>query len=282
MSIAGVGSQGSGNLSQILSGLLSKLDKTSSTSTTATYSEQSGTTVTAAADGGLTGSTKPSLSNMILGTLMQMQHQSESDGASEGAASASGAASNPVSDLFSSMDADADGSVTQSELETFIQGAGGTTDQADSLYEMLGGDDTGISEDQLASQMPPPPPGGGHGGPGGPGGPPPSGGSDSKSVSGTDLVDALDSDEDGCISQSELTDFVTATGGTEDDATSLFSSLSSDGTSGITASDIDTAIKTATAKYASDPYASILAMLNGASASGTATASSGSAVSISA
>lgn len=262
MSIAGIGSQGSGNLSQILSSLLTRLDTTSSsTNSTASQSDTS-TTTAVASDGNLTGSTKPSLSSMILGVLMGMQNQS--DTATTATASQDG--TDPVSKLFTAMDSDSDGSVTKSELESYIQNAGGTADEADNLYSQLTTSDSGISQSDLASAAPPAPPPGGHGGHGGgPGGPPPSGGANGASGSGSigsQMISELDSDDDGAISQSELTDYLTANGGTETDAQSLFASLSSDGSTSISATDIDNAIQKMASSFSSNPYASVLNMLD--------------------
>ena len=278
MSIAGIGSQGPGNLSQVLSSLFSKLDKTSSSTDTTTIDSSTATTTTAAADGGLTGSTKPSLSSMILGVLMGMQQQSSTSDSSSTTDASSG--SNPASKLFSAMDSDSDGSITQSEMESYIEGVGGSASDADNLYSQLNtsGSSSGISESDFESQAAPPPPP-----PGGPG--QAHHGHDSKQASsaGDQMVSALDSDGDGSISETELSDYLTANGGSSTEASSLFSSLSSDGTSGVTASDFDSAISAMTSSFATNPYTTILNALDTFSTS-TATASktAGSTVSVSA
>jgi Ca2+-binding EF-hand superfamily protein len=274
MSIAGIGSQGSGNLSQILSSLLTKLDTTSK-STSTTSDTTSTNTTTTATDGGLTGSTKPSLSSMILGVLMQMQQSTSSTSAtdSDDSTSATGTTGdNPMSKLFSAMDSDSDGSVTQSELESYITNAGGTTDEADQLYSQLASNsDSGITESDLANAAPPPRPHGGHG----PDGPPPS--DKTSDSAGSDLVSALDTDGDGTVSQDELSTYLTANGGTETQADTLFSSLSSDSSS-ITSSDFNDAIEKLASSFANNPYTSILNMLSTSESSPT---SSGSSVSVS-
>ncbi len=280
MSIAGIGSTGPGNLSQVLASMLSKLDAKSSTPDDDSTSTQSTTTdtTTAASDGSLTGSTKPDLSSMILGVLMGMQNQStttdttgDTSSSSSAATASSSTGSDAASKLFSAMDTDSDGTVSQTEMESYIEGVGGTASQADSLYSSLNtsGSSNGLTEADLASQAPQ------------------SGGPDEASHAhhhhhgagaasnvGNDLVSALDGDDDGSISQTELTSFLTANGGTTSEADSLFSSLSSDGTSGITASDINTAVGNMTANFAANPYTSIL--------DATTTPASGNSVSLSA
>lgn len=266
MSIAGIGSHGPGNLSQMLSSLLSRLDKTSSKSTsTDTSTSTQATTTTVSSDSNLTGASKPSLSGMILGTLIGLQGQNTQTSAT----SPSDAAQN----LFSAMDGDSDGNVSKSELETYLQGVGGTSDQADSLYSLLGGGDKGISEDQMSSAMPQPPAGGPPPGMGGFGGP--QGGSSSGSA-GDSLVSLFDTNNDKSVSKSEYTSFVTAHGGTESDAESQFTSLLSDGSDQLTASNFNDAVNKLQNSYSNDPYAAILNLL------GNLSNSSGSAVSVSA
>ncbi|HEV8390418.1 MAG TPA: EF-hand domain-containing protein [Dongiaceae bacterium] len=64
-----------------------------------------------------------------------------------------------ISDLFSTIDADGDGSITKGELEDAVANAGGTAEEADALYGKLDPDDTGsVTEEQFAAAMMPPPP----------------------------------------------------------------------------------------------------------------------------
>jgi Ca2+-binding EF-hand superfamily protein len=227
---------------------------------------------------------------MILGVLMGMQQQSSADATTTSTSSSSQTASStdPVSNLFSAMDTDSDGSVSQSELESYIENAGGTASEADTLYSQLNtsGSSSGISESDLASQAaPPPPPDGGgqqvhhhhHSGSA-------STSTDSQnSTIGDQMVSELDTDGDGSISSDELSSFLTANGGTSTEATSLFSSLSSDGSSGISASDINDAIANLSSSFATNPYASMLNMLDSfSSSSATASKTAGTTVSVSA
>ena len=169
-------------------------------------------------------------------TLMQLQGDAGANASATPSASG-GAAADPLQALFTAMDADGNGSVSESETETYIQNAGGTKDQADALYAALdpnGGD--GITQSQMASALPSSPPqGGGHhhhhhhhiqNGSGG--------------AAGT-LMSLLDTNQDGSVSQDELTSFVTANGGTAQQATSDFSALDMSGAGALTSADFATA-----------------------------------------
>lgn len=101
---------------------------------------------------------------------------------------------------------------------------------------------------------------------------------------GADLVQLMDSDGDGAVSQNELTSFVTANGGTSDEAASIFNTLSgsasssSSSSAALSASDINAAIKQA------NPYDAIVSFLNALSpnSASTATSTASSSVSVSA
>jgi hypothetical protein len=77
----------------------------------------------------------------------------------EGASTASASTStmaNPLQQLFSSIDSNGDGSISQGEMESYIGQLGGTQAQADTLYSALGGTSaTGISAQQLAQDSAP-------------------------------------------------------------------------------------------------------------------------------
>ena len=60
--------------------------------------------------------------------------------------------------LFNKIDANGDGSLSQTELEQAVTNAGGTTQAADALYSELDPNNTGsVSEQQFASVLPGPP-----------------------------------------------------------------------------------------------------------------------------
>jgi Ca2+-binding EF-hand superfamily protein len=211
---------------------------------------------------------------MILGALIGIQGQSDSQSSSS-SSSTSSDSTDPVQKLFSAMDSDSDGSVTQSELETYLGSVGGTKDQADSLYSLLNTDSKdGISKDEMASQATPPspPPGGG------PGGPPPSGTADSSSTDdvSNQLVSLFDTNGDGTVSQSELSDFVTAHGGTKTDAKNDFAALDTSNSGSLTASNFSDAIEKVQNNYKNDPYSSVTSLLD------LFSTSAGSSVSVSA
>lgn len=286
MSIAGVGSHSGASLSQMLSSLLSRLDTTSASSTSSTSDDTGSGSATPVlgSDTSLTGPNKPSLSSMILGTLIGMQQQQS------GGASQTGDPSDAVQSLFTAMDSDSDGSVSQSELEGYIEQQGGTQSQADQLYSMLdssGG--SGISESTLQSDAPQGPP---------PGGPPPGGpplggmggghhdgmhGAHSASDAASTLLQTMDSDSDGSVSQNEFESFVTSNGDTTAEADSDFAALDSSSSGSLSASDFEKAIEqqqqqnSSTSTNGSSP--SVLAFLNALAGNSNAL---GSTVSLSA
>jgi Ca2+-binding EF-hand superfamily protein len=166
MSLLSVGASGLGNPSQILARMLSQLDSTQATNADASTKAASNTTSTnfAApepdASTALTGTDQSRLSDQILALLVQLQQQTQADGSQTTSANNSSApgsgstAGAPVHALFSAMDSNGDGTVTQSEMETYIQQQGGTQSQADKLFTALTQNgSSGISENQLASDV---------------------------------------------------------------------------------------------------------------------------------
>lgn len=281
MSIAGVGAYSNPNLSQMLSSLLSRLDTASASSTSSANDDQTSGSVTGSTSttgtsiAMLNGPSRPSLSSMILGTLIGLQQQSGD--ASQDASSTS--SSDPVQSLFSSMDSDGDGTVTQSELESYIEQQGGTQTEADNLYSMLDSSDgDGITESTLASDAPQGPPPGPP--PGGMGGPPPGVAEDAGGSSdiGSQLLDALDTDGDGTVSQSEFESFVTSNGGTSTEADADFSALDSSGSGSLSATDFTDAMNNLQSKVNSGGYSPVLAFLDALSQG----ASQGTSVSLTA
>jgi Ca2+-binding EF-hand superfamily protein len=166
MSINGVGAYGAADPGQLLARMLSRLDSTNSTQSTTSASSTSSTANTgsssaateSAASTALTGTGQSALSDQIMALLVQLQQQSPSDGAPAGTAQTPNAG-NPVQNLFSAMDGDGDGTVSQKEMETYIAGKGGTQAQADALFSALnqnGGSQNasaGISEQQLGADV---------------------------------------------------------------------------------------------------------------------------------
>lgn len=116
--------------------------------------------------------------------------------------SSSSSSSSTTSSLFSSIDGDGDGSVTQTELDDFMKAnapAGG----------------------------PPPPP------------PPDEASENSEGDPSSDLFAALDADQSGGVSETELSDFLSkASSSSSTDSTSLFGSIDSDSDGSITQAEL--------------------------------------------
>ena len=229
MSISSVGGYGSGDASQILARMLSRLDQTKAASNEAPATSGN-TTFSAASSTGAAGTmsggpARASLSDQIVNLLVQLQ-QASPDG-TQAASASSMPATDPVQQLFAAMDSDGDGTISEAETEKYIEGLGGTQQQADALFTGLSQDGTsGISESQLASAAAQ----GSqavhhHHGHGGEHGAPPAAPA-SASGAATQVFNALDTNQDGVVSPDELA-AAFATNGT----TSAGGVASSNGTS---------------------------------------------------
>ncbi|HEY4265371.1 MAG TPA: EF-hand domain-containing protein [Micropepsaceae bacterium] len=184
--------------------------------------------------------------------LVQLQQQSPTDGTQ--ASAAQPAANDPVQKLFSAMDGNGDGTVSQKEMETYIGSQGGTQAQADALFSSLtqnaGAQDAsgqnasaGISEQQLGADVSQTQHAGHHhhhhgGGAGS------SQDANSSSDIATQILGALDTDQDGTISSDELaTAFNTnssasGTGTSSTDSSTLFSQIDSNGDGSVTGDEL--------------------------------------------
>lgn len=218
----------------------------------------------------LSGNSKGALSSELLALLLQLQSLSgtaaaqttSSSNASStatsavsgtSAASSSSTSANPIASLFSSMDANSDGTVSQSEFESYIENLGGTQNQADTLYSQLDqGSSTGLTEQQLAqdaSQYGPP----------GPPPPPP------QQMSAGQMADSLVSamgGSDGSVTKSEFENFVTSNGGTTSEADTDFSALDTSGSTTLSASDLQQAIENQQAQASSSTSSPLLSWLD--------------------
>jgi Ca2+-binding EF-hand superfamily protein len=226
----------------MLSILLSRLDQSSGTTNGSDdATPASSTSNTSGSQPAINGSAKPSLSSMVIGALIGEQMQSNGASASTSASTLStSSGQDPVQSLFTAMDSDGDGQVSQAEMESYIQNKGGTQSEADTLYGMLTQDGSNnLTETQLASQAPQP-----------------TGGMDGvhghrghhhhhmSSGDGADaLMQALDTDGNGSVDQNELTSFVTANGGSSDQASSIFASLDTSKSGAIGSADFAAAIE---------------------------------------
>ena len=228
----------------------------------------------------LSGNSKAALSSEILALLLQLQSLSgsaQTSPSSNAATTATSAISstsaansstmaNSIASLFSSMDANSDGTVSQTEFESYIQNLGGTQNEADALYSQLDqGSSTGLTEQQLqqdasqgASMYGPPPP------------PPQM----SAGQMADNLVSAMGG-SNGSVTKSEFENFVTSNGGTTSEADTDFSKLDKSGSTTLSASDLQQAIESQQAQASSSTSISpLLGLLDSlsATASGTPTA----------
>lgn len=290
MSITSMG--GLGAIGNMLSPYYSQITATQSTDTGAdgcTDGSASGTTTSGStASNALTGSSKAQISSEILALLVQMQMLAQS-GSTAGATSSSTSAStiaatsgtsgtsttatssstlmNPIASLFSAMDSNGDGTVSESEFENYLENIGGTQSEADSLYSQLTqGSSSGLTEAQLQQDLmgygPPPPPSAGQMADG--------------------LVQAMGG-SDGSVTKSEFENFVTSNGGTTAQADADFAALDTSGSATLSAGDIEQAIEkqqsaqsstaATTASTSSTSISPLLAMLDSlaATAGGTTT-----------
>jgi len=250
MSISSLGGAGSG-ISQLMASLLSRLRESGDASSSATTSSTSSSTDDsdqAATSNALTGSTEGTLSDQVIGALVMMQMQNDAQPSSSSSGQDS---TNPISQAFSSLDTDGDGTISQSELETAIENAGGTAADADTVFSALGGTSTsGISESAFtqAAQAgaPPPPPDGGPGGPGGAKGHHHHHHNGQASGSASDeaaqIFSSLQTNQDGTVSDDVLASALGLT--TSTDTSSSTTTSSSNSTDNSSTSDLLSAIDT--------------------------------------
>jgi Ca2+-binding EF-hand superfamily protein len=249
MSVSSLGaSQGSG-ASQYLAELLSRLKSTNTQATNAysetgsTRSAQAGKTADAA-----TGATAPTLSDQVIGALVMLQMQS-----AQPQTNTSPSSMDPVNSAFEGIDSDADGSISQSELETAIQAAGGTSEDAATIFGALGGSDsTGISKDafQEAAQAGGPPAGGPRRRPDDA---PAMDGQNPLSASG--LLSALDTNQDGTVSSDELasvSEDAAAPARLVSDLSSNFAGVDSNGDGAISEDELNTFLEDLKSQAASN------------------------------
>jgi Ca2+-binding EF-hand superfamily protein len=233
-----IGSATAAGPNPALLALLSQLTGTQSTSNdnTSAFSQTAGSAScegASPANNTLTGTGSASISSQILNLLIQLQQQAGSSAGSSASSTTSASTStmaNPIDQLFSSLDTNGDGEISQSEMEGAIENLGGTQDQADALYSQLSQNgSSGIDEQQLASAAAPQHGGGSH--------------HHHHHVGGADqaansLMQMMDSNGDGSVSQDEFTSFVTSNGGTSAQASSDFAALDTSGSGSITTADL--------------------------------------------
>lgn len=257
-----------GAASQLLSTLLSKL---SSSSATSSSSSTSSTTMAAASafqqampgDSKCANAAPPTqpLSGDVLMALMALQAQS---GGAAASTVSQGSAPDPVQQLFSAMDSDGDDEVSQSEMEAYIEKQGGTQAQADSLFSALdrsntaSGGSSGISESQMASAVSQSQQAHGahhrhhHKS---------SGTNDQADNVANTLLQAMDSNDDGSVSEDEFSNFITSNGGTAADASSDFTALNTSGSNALTSADFAKAFNAYQAQQSSQSQGAMMVSL---------------------
>jgi Ca2+-binding EF-hand superfamily protein len=189
----------------------------------------------------------PTLSNQVQAQMIDYQAQGWPG------ASASAPGGQLAQNLFSQIDSNGDGSISQAELEQAVTGAGGTKAAADALYAKLDPNNTGsVSEQQFAQALGQAAPHAHHhhhgGGGGGAGGSDGTGATDaltqlfnadsggpgnSPTQIAQNIFSQIDSNGDGSITQSELEQAVTAAGGNTAGADALFAKLDPNGTGSV-------------------------------------------------
>ncbi|HZZ80365.1 MAG TPA: EF-hand domain-containing protein [Gemmataceae bacterium] len=236
MSIGGIGTSQATN--PLLASLFARLDNTSA-SASPTEPDDTAFTPDSASQpcNALSGSPTAQVSDMVLGVLVGMQQMS--DGSSSTATTTS-SGSSPLDQVFSAMDTNGDGTVSQSEMETYLEQQGATQGQADAMYASLDqSGSNGISESQMQSALQQ----GGqvhHGG----GHHHHHGVSGSSSGSAADALEqAMDSNGNGSVDETEFSDFLTQNGGTAAEAEQDFTDLNTSGSGALSTADFASAIQ---------------------------------------
>ncbi|MGL3209318.1 EF-hand domain-containing protein [Bradyrhizobium sp. BR 1433] len=138
--------------------LLSSLMSSKSTTQTGSSSQGAKTTGlfapstgTSTSTGSSTGSVSPQISPLTMGALISAQSQSQTAVSNSPTAASR---SDALKDLFSQIDADGNGKITQSEFENAL-GAGGTnTAQADDVFSKLDSNGDGnVSLDEMSQAL---------------------------------------------------------------------------------------------------------------------------------
>lgn len=121
--------------------------------TTSTTSGSTTSSSNASSTNGVTGGAPSINPNALFVFLSFQEQQSGTQSATGSAQSASTGFSNYAQNLFNSIDTDGDGEISQSEMESAVTAAGGTTQQADALFNDISGGSNSISENQFASAL---------------------------------------------------------------------------------------------------------------------------------
>ena len=260
MGIGGIGQHGdlTQNVRALLASITSSQPATGATAnndfgTGSTSGSAAPTTSCPSPNGMLAGSTKAAISDEILALLTQLQQLASTLGGSQQSSTLVGASSvasvstaiapsstsiDPLSKLFSAIDSNGDGIVSQTELESYVRTIGGTNAEADALFAGLDQNGSGgLTEAQLSSDLQQAQTAGGthhrHHGHHAP----------SAAELGNQLASAIDTNGDGLVSQGEFTSFVTGLGGSTAEAASDFGALDPNNTGSVNAGQIAAAIR---------------------------------------
>ncbi len=255
MSVSGLGGNGAAYLSQSLQALLAQLSSVSPTSnasssapaTSAAPAANSSTSISTSNQ--LSGSPTGALSAEIIQILLQMQMQTQQQQPATTPPPASSASisatssQDPLQKLFSAMDGNGDGTVSETEMESFIQKQGGTQSQADQLFSSLTQNgSSSLTQNQLAqdleqSQSMQAMGGHHHHHHGGEGEMPPT-----PDEMGSQLVQAIGGSGSTSVNQSQFESFVQSQGGTKSEADTDFAGINSSGSGSINATQFADAI----------------------------------------
>jgi Ca2+-binding EF-hand superfamily protein len=201
--------------------------------------------------GGTGGFSEQQFSQALPGSGLSNQMQAQMIGyQAQGWPGASQSGGQVAQSLFSQIDVNGDGSISQAELEQAVTAAGGTKAAADTLYAKLDPNNTGsVSEQQFAQGLSQAMPhhhhhhGGETGAASGGGGATDAltalfnadggGAGNSPTQIAQNMFTQTDSNGDGAITQSELEQSVTAAGGDKAGADALFAKLDPNGTGSV-------------------------------------------------
>lgn len=138
---------------------------------------------------------------------------------------------------MSAIDTDGDGSISQSEMESYIQGKGGTQSQADALFSALNQNGSGnLTQTQLASDLQSAAASRPHSHHHHHGGPP------SADTVASHLLQAMDTNGNGTVDSTEFTNFVTSLGGTVSEGSADFAALDTQNSGSVSANQFSAAI----------------------------------------
>jgi Ca2+-binding EF-hand superfamily protein len=248
MSHGSIGAYGSNNLGQVLSKLLARLDDMPAPAEADPAKAEAKTERQGCGDKKHPPRGEARLSSQILNVLLRLQQQEEAtaaettaapttDTATDGGEAAAAedtapeAKKSPVHRLFAAIDANADNSIDKDELTQFITEKGGTAEEAERLFAILDKDSDGaVSEEQLAASIRRGHHGHHHGGLG-------------LTELAAKLFAKIDGDSDGSVTKDEMTEFVTARGGSAEKVEAKFAKIDKNGDGSLDQDELTAALR---------------------------------------